>query len=219
MAELYSNGPWWNSVGTGAGGADESLLEAPMNSYGFGAQHPLGYIMADDFTIPVGQTWTIESITCFTYQTNSGPTPTINGLFLALYDDGPTSSPSLIWGSLSTNVFSSAAFSNVYRVNALGGGTARPIMAVTADLATSVVLGEGQYWLHMNYTGTASSGPWQPPIVILGQQTTGNAYQYTTAWALALDSGTGTPQGIPFVLSGLPVALERTTWGEIKSIF
>lgn len=220
MAELYSNGPWWNSAGTGSGGADESLLESPMNTYGFGAQNSLGNILADDFTIPAGQTWTIESITCFTYQTNSGTTPTINGLFLAVYDDGPTSSPALIWGSMTTNVLSSAVFSNVFRVNTLGGGTARPIMACTADLSPSLVLGEGQYWLHMNYTGTGSSGPWQPPIVILGQQTTGNGWQYTsTGWAQALDTGTGTPQGIPFVLEGTTTALQQTTWGEIKAVF
>jgi len=219
FAELYSNGPWWNSAGTGEGGADESILESPMNTLGFGFQTANDNRMADDFVVPMGETWTIESITCFGYQTNSGITPTINGLYLALYDDGPTSSPSVVWGDITTNYFSSAAFSNVYRVSSAGGGTARPIMAVTADISPSVVLGEGQYWLWVQMDGTGASGPWAPPIAILGEQTTGDAYQYTDAWALALDSGTGTPQGIPFVLEGLPVALENTTWGQIKSVF
>jgi hypothetical protein len=220
-SELYSNGPWWNSVGTGVGGADESLLELPGTTWGWGFQNPLGYIIADDFTVPAGETWTIESITCFGYQTNSGTTPTINGLFLALYDDGPTSGPSLIWGNMTTNVMSSVAWSNVYRLNeALSGtNTDRPIMAATADLSPSVILTEGTYWLYVNMAGSGASGPWAPPIVISGQPATGNAYQYITSWLPITDTGSSAPQGIPFVLEGTPAALEQSTWGGIKSVF
>ena len=222
-AELYSNGPWWNSVGSGVGGADESILQTSLsaNTLGFGFQTPNGYIMADDFTIPSGETWTIESITCFGYQTNSPTTPTINGMNLAIYDDGPDSGGALVWGDISTNVFSSAVWSNVYRVTEATSGTAtnRPIMAVTADLATPAVLGEGDYWLHVNMAGTLSSGPWAPPIVVMGETTTGDGYQFTTAWAYALDTGNSARQGIPFVLEGMPTALERSTWGAIKSTF
>jgi hypothetical protein len=225
LAELYSNGPWYNSTGTGVGGADESILETPNSTLGFGFQHTAyGNIMADDFVIPSGQTWTIESITCFGYQTNSTTTPTFNGMWLEIWDDGPDSSPTLLWGDMTTNVYSSAAWTNVYRVSTASSGTssARPIMAVTANLSTPVVLGEGDYWLHVNMDGTLTSGPWAPPISILGATSTGDAYQYTSStgsWALALDSGGGTPQGIPFVLDGLPTALQRSTWGEIKSSF
>src|SRR4030067_1536487 len=56
------------------------------------------------------------------------------------------------------------------------------------------------------------SGPWAPPITILGQITTGNALQYTSssgAWAPALDTGTDTQQGFPFVIEG---TLFNLTW-------
>jgi len=56
--------------------------------------------------------------------------------------------------------------------------------------------------------GTLSSGPWAPPISILGQTTTGNAIQYTTAWAALIDSSSGTQQGLPFIIEGLVVPVE-----------
>ena len=120
-----------------------------------------------------------------------------------------------------TNVFSSAVWTNVYRVSETTTGTAtnRPIMAVTANLSTPAVLGEGQYWLHVSMDGSSSSGPWAPPIAIIGSTTTGDAYQFTTSWAPALDSGTSAPQGIPFVLEGDASPLEHSTWAEIKSTF
>jgi hypothetical protein len=53
--------------------------------------------------------------------------------------------------------------------------------------------------------GPSYSGPWVPPITILGQTMTGNALQWTSSgdsWALAVDTGTGTQQGVPFVVEG-----------------
>ncbi len=57
----------------------------------------------------------------------------------------------------------------------------------------------------MEYTfeGTSSSGPWTPPIVILGEDTTGNGMQNQAGtWVPTLDSGTSTPQGYPFIMYG-----------------
>jgi hypothetical protein len=74
----------------------------------------------------------------------------------------------------------------------------RPIMAVVGTVGT--VLPPGTYWLDWQFNGTLSSGPWQPPISILGVTTTGNAMQYTsTGWANLVDVG---PQGLPFIIDG-----------------
>ena len=75
-------------------------------------------------------------------------------------------------------------------------------MAVTAD--ANVTLAAGTYWLDWQVDGTLSSGPWAPPISILGQTTTGNGLQSVSggAFAPALDGGTGTQQGLPFQLLG-----------------
>jgi hypothetical protein len=51
--------------------------------------------------------------------------------------------------------------------------------------------------------GVSASGPWQPPITITGQTTTGNALQLTSAgWEDAVDFGAQMPQGMPFTLLG-----------------
>ncbi len=41
-------------------------------------------------------------------------------------------------------------------------------------------LAQGTYWVQSATDGSLASGPWAPPITILGQTTTGNALQYTT---------------------------------------
>ena len=66
-----------------------------------------------------------------------------------------------------------------------------------------VTLLPGTYWIDWTTNGSALfTGPWAPPITILGQTTTGNAMQYTTSttsWGPALDIG---QQGLPFIIEG-----------------
>lgn len=220
LAILYDNGPWWNSAGTGVGGADESILEAWGSTYGWGCQFNYDNVIADDFVIPPGATWDITSITVGGYQTGSTTTPTLSGLRLVCYDDQPPTA-TVVYGDYTTNVFSSAAWSGIYRLNVAGSGTAsnRPIMAVTATFGTPWTLGEGTYWLAFQLDGSLSSGPWTPPVVIMGTMVTGNCMQSLdlgVSWAPALNGGY--EQGALFIVEGA-VALQRSTWGEIKTVF
>ena len=81
--------------------------------------------------------------------------------------------------------------------------TNRPIM--TAVGAVNTVLPAGTYWVDWQIGGTLASGPWIPPVTILGQTTTGNSLQFTTTgWAALTDTGTLTPQGLPFIVEGQP---------------
>ncbi|MBN1550130.1 hypothetical protein JW979_01625, partial [bacterium] len=198
---LYDNGPLVTTPGGGAGGADISELQTllGMNTLGGGCQFQLGYHMADDFEVL--QTWNVESITFFTYQTNSTTTPTITGTYFQIWDAPPNAGGTVIWGDLTTNRMTDVVWSNIYRVtDTTQTATNRPIMTATCDV--SLTLDPGTYWLDWAFDGTLSSGPWQPPVTILGQTTTGNAIQYTTAWASFLDTGTSTGQGCPFTIEG-----------------
>jgi hypothetical protein len=62
----------------------------------------------------------------------------------------------------------------------------------------------GTYWIDWQMDGTLASGPFVPPVTILGQTTTGNARQWLNGgdWNPVHDTGTGTPQGLPFILRG-----------------
>ncbi len=94
----------------------------------------------------------------------------------------------MIWGDTTTNILTSSTWTNIYRVlDTTLTNTDRPIMACVATVNTT--LPPGTYWLDWQFGGSAwLSGPWAPPVTILGQTTTGNALQYTVPrWAAAVD--------------------------------
>ncbi len=211
-ALLYDNGPLVTSPGTGAGGADESVLQSTslgMNILGFGIQLSSSNSLADDFTIPSGETWQIDNITGFGYQTGAGSPSTISGMYLRIYDGPPNAGGSVVWGDSVaggwvTDVMSSTVWSNAYRVSETNLGNAdRAIMANTATIGTALT--EGTYWVEFLFDGSASfSGPWGPPITITGQTTTGDGLRTIGGvWEPLVDTdGTNTPQGVPFIVDG-----------------
>jgi hypothetical protein len=210
---LYDNGPLVTNPGGGAGGADLSALQVSlgMNTLGAGHQFSLGYSMADDFTVTDAAGWQIDDITFFAYQTNSTTTSTITGVYVAIWDGDPSAGGTVVFGDQTTNRLVTTGWSNIYRASdTTPTSTVRPIMENVATVNT--VLAQGTYWVQWSSDGSLSSGPWAPPISILGQTTTGNALQYTTSWAPFLDSGTSTPQGLPFIINGSVVPVELQTF-------
>jgi uncharacterized repeat protein (TIGR02543 family) len=201
---LYNNGPLTTNPGSGAGGADASALQTSLGLTSYGAGHALssGYRVADDFVVS-GGSWQINTITFFAYQTGSGTTSTINHVNLRIWDGVPGAAGSnIVWGDTATNRLSNTIWSNISRVLDTDLTNAdRPIMADTVNVG--ITLPPGTYWLDWQTGGTGASGPWAPPISILGQTTTGNARQYNgSAWAALTDGGTVTPQGLPFIIEG-----------------
>lgn len=204
-AVLYDNGPLITHPGGGAGGADVSALQTAlaMSTFGFGNQLTAGNRVADDFTV-TGGGWFIDTITFFGYQTGSSTASTFTAVNLRIWD-GPPNLPtsSVVFGDTTTNRMISSTWSNIYRtLDTSLGATDRPIMANVTAINT--FLPAGTYWVDWQADGTLASGPWAPPISILGQTTTGNAQQFTTAggWANLIDTGSGTPQGLPFIIEG-----------------
>jgi len=222
---LFDNGPVFNSAGTGPGGADESVLQDAsllMGTYGFGQQLTLSYLMADDFTVPAGESWDVSSLVFFGYQTGSATSPsTFTQAYLEIFDGDPSlPGTNVVFGDLATNVLSNSIWSNVYRtLESTPHATNRPIMANTC--AAVVTLPAGHYWVGTCAAGSLASGPWMPPVVIWGTCITGDALQYTGSWLYAVDGGTSCGQGIPFLVNGEigGTPTESTTWGRIKGLF
>jgi len=221
---LYDNGPLVTHPGGGYAGWDASVLQTAigLNTYGFGMQHTLPNSMADDFI--VCGTWTIEQLTVFGYQTGSSQTSTYTGVYFQILD-GPPPGGTVIFGDMVTNRMVTTAFMGAYRVlDTSMMDTNRPIMANVCAFNPPLVLSSGTYWLAFDCTGTLSSGPWCPPVTILGEITTGNGLQYTASsgmWNPLLDTGTGTQQGVPFILEGTGMVspVESSTWGQVKALF
>ncbi len=215
-ALLFDNGPFMTHSGTGVGGADESWLQTTslgMSTLGFGAQLSAGYRIADQFVIPAGDEWQIDNITFFAYQSFSPSDPSsLTGVNLQIWDGAPNAGGSVVWGDTSTNIMASTAWTNVYRVTEDSTGTSadRAIHAAVCTVGTNLTA--GTYWLDWQFDGSSSySGPWAPPITIVGNDTTGDALQYTGTWDPVSDGGSGTPQGFPFIVDGVLVGQPTPT--------
>jgi hypothetical protein len=210
-AQIYDNGPVFNSVGTGAGGANESVLYTTtfgMGTIGFGQQQASFNRIADDFTVDCS--WTIDSIYLYGYQTNSTTTSTFTGYTLRIWDGVPDAVGSnVIWGDTTTNRLIRTVFSNVYRITETTvGSNVRPIMQNTVNVG-GFTLPAGTYWFDWAATGSLASGPWQPPLVPPGQAASGNGRQRIgSTWNNMVDGGTGTtPQGAPFKVFGTAITV------------
>jgi hypothetical protein len=227
---LFENGPLSNSAGTGVGGADESVLlnvSIGMTTLGLGhqADPSIDNRIADDFTVPAGETWDIGTITTFAYQTGAPASGTMTGVSLEIWDGVPGIS-NLVFGDIDGNYMSSTGFANVYRVTeeSTGGSTDRAIQA-SESTVDGLSLGAGTYYMAWQTDGSASfSGPWAPPIAETdGDAVTGNGLQSLAGgpYDPALDGGTTTQQGFPFIISGETPStpVEVVSWGNLKSTF
>src|SRR5690554_2732366 len=196
---VYDNGPHVNMPGT----PDLSILESAtlgMDTYGANITHP-SFSIADDFEL-VAET-EITGVSAYAYQTGA-TTTTINEIYVTIWDGDPSGGGAVVWGDQTTNVFDSAEEVNAYRVLETDQGARNRIIQKVNASISGLTLDAGTYWLEYSMKGTASSGPWQPPIAILGEATTGDALQkVSTGWQPWLDSGTNTPQGLPFQIEGI----------------
>jgi len=208
-AVLYDNGPLITHPGAGFGGANVSALQTTLGLLTAGFAHAISSSVrvADDFVVPVGG-WNIQTATFFAYQSGSTTTSTINDVRVQIWN-GPPGAPgsAVVFGDTITNRLLSSNFTNIFRsVIADLGANNRPIMANTVSINT--ILAPGTYWFDWTSGGTLGSGPFAPPVTILGQTSKAgaNALQLQTGvWGPALDPPFA--QDLPFIVDGTPAGL------------
>jgi hypothetical protein len=201
-AVLFDNGGIVNDPGGGLGGADRSFIESALGHtlFGWGHQVLNNNSMADDFTIPAGETWQIDEVITYAYQTGSGTTSTINDVRVQIWDGNPMSGGTVIWGDMTTNRMASTIWGNIYRTTDTAPTNAdRPVMVQTSTIGTTLT--EGTYWIQWMTGGTGASGPWCPPVCSLGVAITGDALQGLAGVFSPALNGTS-PNGAPFILMG-----------------
>lgn len=196
---LYDNGPFINQPGT----PDLSVLQGSlaMSTLGAGVQFTAGNSIADEVIFT--QDAEITSLDAFVYQTNTAA-PSITGMYMRVWNGDPSSgTATVVWGDLTTNIIGGNTGINGYRVSETTlTNRSREIQKVTAT-TTALTLTAGTYWFEYSFEGSGSSGPWAVPITINGQATTGNALQNINgAWQAWIDTGSNTPQGLPFQIYG-----------------
>jgi hypothetical protein len=192
-AELYNNGPVVDANGL-------SVKAASATTLTFGAQTGSKNALAEDFTV-TGAGWLISSIDFFALQ-NNATSFTLKDVSWSILAGDANNNGSVIASGIT-------ALSNGgllgYRVTETTlTNKARPIYRASADIA-DLSLDAGHYWLRWSMTGSASSGPWQPPTA---DARAGNAMQSIngSSFASILDAGSKLGVELPFTLNGTVLA-------------
>jgi hypothetical protein len=200
--------------GGGFGGADLSVLTAPDANFGFGHQNAANNRLIDDFTVPAGFQWTITRAHVFGYVTGA-TTPTTTAGVAQFFNAQPTVGSVPISGNTTTNLLSSAVFTNIYRSTpALPNAVDRRIVDNTLTLATPLILGPGTYWMEYGLVGNNFSPALNvaPPA---GGIVTGNALQFqgaTSTYVPLVDPAlTGVAKGVAFQLEGTVAPIPEPT--------
>jgi hypothetical protein len=198
---LYDNGPLETGF-CATTGDPESMIQPPHTAFGINFNQAAGWSAGDDFTIPAGSDWQIESFEFFGYQTSAGNVSTLTGAFVTIWDGDPMNGGSPIWGDQVTNLFASTEWTGMYRVSQTGScNTDRAIHKVVAA-TPGLTLSPGTYWVEFSTTGTAASGPWVPLVSEVGVAPDGNGLQNNTSgvWSQYLSGGVGVEW--PFIING-----------------
>lgn len=229
-AVLYNNGPLITNPGTCPGGTNESQIRPGGNVFGYAASTTvLNSRLADNFTVPGGQSWEIQAVTFFGYQTGGGSAnPTINQTNYQIWSGRPGDAGAVVLcGSMTVNQLALSVFSGIYRTTSTAPCPAATTRAIWSEVCTlpsncAPCLTQGTYWVDFQLAGSLASGPFVPPVTprLGGPDATPDARQNTSgAWADVVDNLDFLPEEIPFVIEGVQCGatpVDGSTWGHIK---
>ncbi len=198
-AVLYDNGPFETTAG-------ESLLEnvtLGLTTLGAAAQGASGNAVADDFTVGDANGWAVTQVTGFTYQSFSPNVSTVTEVNVRIYDGDPNAGGTVVFDG-SGGCLSATTETNVFRyAESAGFNMDRAIFSATC--AVGMDLPAGGYWAEFGFVGSGASGPWAPPVTILGTSPVpgANAQQFFGgAWQNIVDGGNGDALAVPFIVEG-----------------
>ena len=184
---------------------------------------------ADDFTVPVGQTWTINQVIVFAYQTGfAGTTSPVVGAYLQIWN-GPPGLPgsTVIFGDTATSRLASSTDSLMYRIfnsttpaPGTAPGTTRRIWQVNINVSPAQVLTAGTYWIDFQVDAGAS-GNFAPTRQMVNARDYAlfNARQFistTSTWANGVDAGN--PAAARDAYYDFPFKLDGTVTGTLPAI-
>lgn len=133
---------------------------------------------ADDFSVPVGETWTISGVTTFVYQTGfAGATSPVVGSTLRIWNGFPGAAGStVVFGDTTTNRLASSVNSNLFRIfntttpaPGTAPGTTRIIWQNNLTVAPAAVLPAGHYWIDFQ-TDAGATGNFTPSTTFVGNR-------------------------------------------------
>ena len=209
-AILVPYGPYVTQTGAGAGGADISEVEPGFGTLGFkmDGSPGAGWRIADDVTVPTGQTWDVSGVRLLAYQEGSPTVGTFTDLRTDVWNDDPLNGGTP-WLTVPFNMLSSQVWTGVYRVDSANPTDgSRPIIELISDWTAFPVppLGPGPItiWFSCAATGSTSLvGPEAPVQVPWDSTNNGRHYDpFGAVWSPAVDGATGKEHGFLFQIEG-----------------
>jgi hypothetical protein len=194
----------------------------------------LGFRVADNFVVPVGETWTINSVITFAYLTGGGATSPFTSGTLRIWNGRPGDTGSMvIFGDLTTNRLGTSTDTNTFRIfNSVAPppgqptGTTRRIWQNTFNVAPALVLTSGNYWVDWGTTvnATPATAHFCPTTTIVDTRYTplmnGRQFNVTTStWVDAIETGAPAtavdlPQDFPFKLDGTRTGMRTVPYSR-----
>lgn len=212
--QLYSNGPVLTSSNacTVPPAGTISQLQLANTTFGFGTQPAISGRVADDWSVPPGNGWSVTGFVFYGYQTfGTSSAATIASVTLRIWNGPPgQAGSSVVVGDTITNRLQTASFAAVYRVAPAGTdcGLDRPVYALVCAIP-AVTLPPGQYWVDWQAAGNGQlpSGPWAVPVTITGQAGAPGANARGTnsslgEWVPLTDFGSHAAQDLAFQVLG-----------------
>lgn len=223
------SGTQWAEAQNEFGNTTESNTNSGYSCYlGTGTTQ---FRLADDFTIPAGENWTINEVIAYAYQTGAiGTTSPITGGVLQIWNGRPGDGGStVIFGDLTANRLSSSENTDIFRifnsaVPAPGStpGTTRRVFENHLTVSPPLTLTTGTYWVDFRFERAANGTLFCPSVTEEGVRgiTGDNGRQFsgtTNAWVDTVD--TGTPATAPDFIQDLPFKLAGTMMAGGNPIF
>lgn len=207
---LLADTAFTTDIGHGSAAAG-SICKPNGKSYGFDMHAPSQTGISDDFVVPPGTIWRIDTVILYGYETGSSKASPFTSAFLSVNKDSVIGAPVL--GGFSTNRLVATGWTGIYRVDTLNGqtqDTTRPIMYLKLKISPALVLLPGTYWMNWSANGTVGSGRhcYCPPKVLPDRSnpTGQNGLQWDfSGWYYARDSVSATSTGavgFNFILIG-----------------
>ena len=205
-------GTRWHELQNEAGNTTESNASLGVAHVSLGANN---LTLADDFTVPAGETWTIFKLKIYALdQVTTSTISPYSNIRVRIYNGVPGAGGTVIFGDMTTNRFNSTGYANLRaifnsRVPTPTAPTPNfPIFYIEANINTALTA--GTYWVEWQVVNTAATFSLTSQTVGIRALPGFNARQSNAGtWAALVDGGS--PATAADVAIDLPFSLTYAT--------
>ena len=212
-AQTYTNG----NLGTGT--VSKAGVAAPAGIQWHEMQNNIGdntvansalafnmsgnFHVSDNFTVPVGQTWTITGASFYGIQVTASP---VTAVGVVIRNGSPLAGGTVVFGSLATNYYTTTVAANARVITSSANPAnvawaGNPLNVSEINTAFSTVLTAGTYWINWQVASTNAYYNVFSQITGARSQPSNNALiNNTGTWGALTDAGAPAGAAVPMDL-------------------